>query len=178
MTRVRPTAEEVAAHLPGDDLIHRPDVVMDRAFTLPAPPESVWPWLVQLGKRRAGWYLPRAVERFVPVSRRALRRLDDAWLHLRAGDVIPDWGGARATFTVTAIEPSSYLLHTSQRGRTFVTWCLFLTPVAGDRSRLHLRLRLAPVRHRRLAATLGGLIDLMTVQGLAGGLDERLRTRG
>jgi hypothetical protein len=59
--------EDVARGLPGDDLIPRPDVVMDRAFDLPAPSEEVWPWFVQLGKKRAGWYLPRNVERFSPL---------------------------------------------------------------------------------------------------------------
>ena len=44
----------------------RPDIMMDRAFTVPAPPAAVWPWLVQLGKKRAGWYLPGRAEGFVP----------------------------------------------------------------------------------------------------------------
>ena len=56
---VDPSPEDVALALPGDDLVPRADVVMDRAFDLPAPPEVVWPWFVQLGKKRAGWYLPR-----------------------------------------------------------------------------------------------------------------------
>ncbi|MGH3458433.1 hypothetical protein, partial [Aeromicrobium sp.] len=67
---VRATAGEVAASLPGDDLV-RADVTMDRAFTLDASPSVVWPWLVQVGKDRAGWYLPHVVERFVPRRRRA-----------------------------------------------------------------------------------------------------------
>jgi hypothetical protein len=50
-------AERRAAR-PGDDMIARPDVVMDRAFTVAAAPAAIWPWLVQLGKQRAGWYLP------------------------------------------------------------------------------------------------------------------------
>ena len=62
----RPTPAEWAATLPGDDLVDPADVVMDRAFSLPAPPDTVWPWLVQLGKRRAGWYLPRWVDRVLP----------------------------------------------------------------------------------------------------------------
>ena len=72
---VPPTASERSAALPGDGLVAPADVVMDRAFSLPAPPDVVWPWLVQLGKRRAGWYLPRWVERLVPRSRRGLRHL-------------------------------------------------------------------------------------------------------
>jgi hypothetical protein len=170
---VRPTRAEEQAELPGDDLVDA-DVVMDRACTLTAPPDRVWPWLVQLGKDRAGWYLPRAVERAVPRSRRALRRLDPALQELGVGDVIPDWGGADATFTVVAIEPASHLLFGSTRGRMQLTWCLRIQPVGADRTRLHLRLRLGPVRHRRLAAVAGGFVDLVTVAGLAAGLEERL----
>src|ERR1700722_5204720 len=51
--------DEKRAARPGDALVAPADVVMDRAFTVPGPVEQVWPWLVQLGKRRAGWYLPR-----------------------------------------------------------------------------------------------------------------------
>jgi len=46
---------------------------MDHVFTVAAPPAAVWPWLVQLGKKRAGWYLPAAAERFLPPGRRAAR---------------------------------------------------------------------------------------------------------
>ena len=84
MDRCRATPEERAAHLPGDDLVAA-DVVMDRGFDLPAVPEVVWPWLVQLGKRRAGWYLPASVERWMPRSRRALRHVDPALLRAPGG---------------------------------------------------------------------------------------------
>ncbi|MBS2938141.1 SRPBCC family protein [Nocardioides sp. J2M5] len=173
MDLARATTAEAAASLPGDDLVDA-DVVMDRGLDLPAPPEEVWPWLVQLGKRRAGWYLPRAVERFVPSSRRALRRVDPALLAHEVGDVIPDWGGRDATFTLAAIEPPRLLLYTSRRGRTDLTWCLLLRP-AGDGSRLHLRLRLGPVRRRRLAEVVGGAFDALTVAGMGAGLRERLQ---
>ena len=173
MDLARATQTERAATLPGDDLVAA-DVVMDRGFDLGAPPSEVWPWLVQLGKRRAGWYLPASVERFVPRSRRALRHLEPRWLEHEVGDVISDWGGADATFTLAAIEPPRTLLYTSTRGRTYVTWCLHLTPVGTTSTRVHLRLRLGPVRHRRLAETGGGLFDALTIIGLAAGLRERL----
>ena len=159
--------------VPGDDLVAGDAVVMDRAFTLDATPEQVWPWIVQLGKKRAGWYLPRGVERVVPRSRRALRSLDEEYAGLSEGDVIPVWGGADATFTVAAIQPPSYLLYTSTRGRTSLTWSLNLRP-EGEGTRFHLRLRLAPVKHRRLAETGGGLIDQLTIAGRAAGLRERV----
>ena len=173
----RPTPAERAARLPGDELVDA-DVVMDRAFSVPATPEVVWPWLVQLGKRRAGWYFPALFERVIPPARRGLRHLDAQHLDLAQGDVIPDWGGRDATFTVASIEAPHHLLHTSTRGRTALTWCLRLTPEGTTGTRLHLRLRMAPVKHPVLAARLGGLIDQVTVMGLAGGLRERVRSGG
>jgi hypothetical protein len=170
---VSPTPEEVARPLPGDDLVPDATTVMDRAFTVAAPPHEVWPWLVQLGKRRAGWYLPRSVERWLPPSRRALRHLEPRWQGLAVGDVIPDWGGRDATFTVTLLDPPHALVHTSRRGRTDVSWALCLREEAGA-TRLQLRLRLGPVRHPRLVGTLGGAFDRLTILGLAAGLAERL----
>jgi hypothetical protein len=49
------TDAEVARTMPGDDLF--PDAAATtRVITIDAPPEAVWPWLVQIGHGRAGWY--------------------------------------------------------------------------------------------------------------------------
>ena len=111
LDRVRPTAAEVDSPMPGDALLPSPDAVMDRAFTLRAPPEDVWPWLVQLGKHRAGWYMTHRVERFVPRARRASRHVDQRWQHLVVGSVIPDYGGRDETFTVAEIDPPHTLVY-------------------------------------------------------------------
>lgn len=170
---VAATPAEIAAALPGDDLVPDADVVMDRAFSLAAPPGTVWPWFAQLGKNRAGWYLPRSVERVVPRSRRAIRHLDPALQHLAVGHVIDDWGGRDATFEVALLRPPHVLVHTSTRGRTDLTWAIVLRACGGG-TRVHLRLRLGTVRHRRLASVAGGLVDAATVAGLAAGLRERV----
>jgi hypothetical protein len=49
--------------LPGDDLVAEPTVVDTRAIEIAAPPAAVWPWLVQMGYGRAGWYSYDAVDR-------------------------------------------------------------------------------------------------------------------
>lgn len=168
---------EKTTRRPGDGLIQPADVVMDRAFTIQAPPQAVWPWLVQLGKGRAGWYLPGAIERFLPRSRRAARFLNPDWLHLEAGDVIPDYGGRNATFQIAQITPPGALVYRSRRGHTSMTWSLSLESVSSEpaQTRVFLRLRMAPVRHKLLARTAGELIDLLTIAGMAAGLAERLR---
>jgi hypothetical protein len=50
------TDEELARALPGDDLVARPTFNATRAVSIAAPPALVWPWLVQVGVTRAGWY--------------------------------------------------------------------------------------------------------------------------
>lgn len=172
--RITPTEREVSEGLPGDDLIGEPDVVMDRGFDVPAAPEAVWPWFVQLGKQRAGWYFPRAIERFIPPGRRGTRVLHPAWQQLSPGDVIPDYGGRHETFTVASIDPPRTSLYRSRRRQMDVTWEMSLTAIGDERTRVHLRLRLGPVRRRGLVDTGGELIDAVTIAGLAAGLVERV----
>jgi len=46
--------EELEAHLPGDCLAPDADLVATRAIGLAAPPQDVWPWVVQVGRGRCG----------------------------------------------------------------------------------------------------------------------------
>lgn len=124
--------------------------------------------------------LAAAAERFLPRARRAARDINPAWQRLGTGDVIPDYRGRDATFEVAAIEPAAVLLYRSVRDRMNVTWSITLRPVpvsgagADGHTRVHLRLRLGPVRRNWLAGTAGELIDALTIAGLAANLRERL----
>jgi hypothetical protein len=178
--QVSATEHERRVPRAGDDIVAPADVIMDRAFTLDEPPEVVWPWLIQLGKRRAGWYLPRAIERLIPPRRRAVRDLHPEWQQLQVGDVIPDYGGRHETFQVARMVAPASLVYTSQRGRVSLTWSITLEPgptTEPPRTRIFLRLRMAPVRWRRLADSGGEFFDALTVAGMAAGLRERLAER-
>ncbi|HTZ43225.1 MAG TPA: SRPBCC family protein [Jatrophihabitans sp.] len=174
LPETRTTPDETRAALPGDDLVPDAAVVMDRAFTLAARPETVWPWFAQLGKQRGGWYFPRSVERFIPPSRRAARAVDGRWQGLRVGDQVPDYGGPHETFTVAAIDPPTSLVYSSKRRGADVSWSINLRPLPPGGTRVQLRLRMGPVKQRWLVESVGGLFDLLTIAGLAAGLRERL----
>ncbi|MDT7744219.1 MAG: hypothetical protein QOE59_3297 [Actinomycetota bacterium] len=176
MSGVGARDDEIAAALPGDGIVPDAQVTMDRAFDLPAPPGAVWPWFAQLGKNRAGWYLPAWVERPVPARRRALRRIEPTLQQFVRGDVIDDWGGRDATFTIEIHDPPSTLVHSSRRGALRISWAIVLRPEGGG-SRVHLRFRIAGVRRVWLVRTGGELADLLTVAGLAAGLRERVTAR-
>lgn len=50
------TQDEATGPMPGDDLLGSAGFVATRAISISAPPEAVWPWLVQVGVGRAGFY--------------------------------------------------------------------------------------------------------------------------
>lgn len=50
------TPEEAARTFPYDELVPNPTWSSTRALTIAATPEQIWPWLVQMGWGRAGWY--------------------------------------------------------------------------------------------------------------------------
>ena len=47
------TSKEIAGPMPGDELIAHPSFLATRAITIEAKPEAIWPWLAQMGYRRA-----------------------------------------------------------------------------------------------------------------------------
>ncbi|MEO3937250.1 hypothetical protein V3N99_10885 [Dermatophilaceae bacterium Soc4.6] len=80
------TADEARARMPGDGLIDRPPLSVTRALTVGAPPEAVWPWLVQAGTGRAGWYSYDLVDN---LGRRSADRILPQWQGLAVGDLVP-----------------------------------------------------------------------------------------
>lgn len=82
------SAEEVAATLPGDDLVPRPDLVSTRAITVDAAPETVWPWVAQLGQGRGGFYSYDALENLVGCDIHSADRIVPEWQRPAVGDRI------------------------------------------------------------------------------------------
>ena len=50
------TDEEIRRAMPGDDIVGDPSFNATRAVTIRASAESIYPWIVQMGVNRAGWY--------------------------------------------------------------------------------------------------------------------------
>jgi hypothetical protein len=147
------TVQERSMTLPGDDIVAQPSVVTDHAITIDATPEAVWPWLVQVGWGRAGWYTPRWVDRVLfPANGPSADRIDPHLQSLRVGDFIPDGPPqTQCGFTVERLDPERALvLHstshipTSWRDRAELdwSWAFTLTPLDdASRTRFHFRSR-------------------------------------
>jgi hypothetical protein len=85
------TPEERDLRLPGDEIVAHPVVVTNHAITVDAPAASVWPWLVQMGWGRAGWYTARWVDRLLfPANAPSADVIVDGLQHLDVGDFVPD----------------------------------------------------------------------------------------
>jgi hypothetical protein len=80
------TDQEVRAPMPGDDLLAKASFNATRAITIQAPPGAVWPWIVQIGYDRAGWY---SYDLFDHGARPSARRILPQLQHPKVGD----WGG-------------------------------------------------------------------------------------
>jgi hypothetical protein len=138
---------ERTAELPGDGLIDAA-VQTTRAIAIEASASAVWPWLVQLGWGRAGWY---SYDRIDNDGQPSATSIHPDWQHMSAGDVIamtPSLG-----FTVRHVEPGMSIVSQSPDG---TTWCLHLTP-DGAGCRLVSRFRV-PHHRRSFAAAAWSLI--------------------
>jgi hypothetical protein len=88
------TDVEVTKVLPGDELpaTYGDRRVSTRAITIDAPPDEVWPWLVQMGSGRAGFYTHEWVERpmFITYADgHSATRIHPEWQQLQVGDRVP-----------------------------------------------------------------------------------------
>lgn len=167
------TPQERRARLPGDEVIEGVMTHRTRAVTIEAPPEAVWPWLVQLGEDRAGWYSYDWIENwlFPGTVHRANGRYSATEIHpefqdLQVGDRIDtaSFGRFRVGAPVTTLEP--------QRALVIGSWAFVLQPLSGRRTRFINRERdrgwirqLAP-RSSGILRAIGGLIDYLVGEPL------------
>lgn len=118
------TDEEVALRLPGDELVEEPAKQVTRAITIDATREEVWPWIVQLGADRGGFYTYDRLENLVGLDIHSADEIVDEWQDLEIGDVVHadrarTGGSARANITDVAqhLIKQSFDQRTVCRGR-------------------------------------------------------------
>ena len=193
---------EASGSLAGDDVIARPMVEWTRGTTIRRPPAEVWPWLVQMGYHRGGWYTSEWLDRVIwRVDARNAYRILPEFQDLAVGDVVPDGPDHAAYFWVRDIEPERALVYHSIRhpyrghpvdpsdrgalrrlerslvdGGTYLdfSWVFILRPTGAQSSRLLIRTRAnyAP-RAIRFAGVPLGLVDAFFAHAILGGVKRR-----
>jgi hypothetical protein len=130
------TDAEVAGPMPGDELVSDPSFNATRAITINAPPEAVWPWLVQIGYGRAGFY---SYDLFDNAARPSAERILPEHQEPEVGDWVPMARKVNETtaFKIKALEPNRWMLWAKPHS----TWAWKLVPLEGERTRLIARLK-------------------------------------
>jgi hypothetical protein len=166
------TDVEVAAALPGDDLVPGCLYRTTRAITIAAPPAQVWPWLVQVGFGRAGFY---SLDLLDNLGRPSAQQLLPQFQGLRPGQWVPmsPTPSDRTAFRVHSFEESRWLLWAKPDS----TWCWSLTDLGNDRTRLVTRIRTRYDWTRPAAAVFGVLLmevgDFAMVRRMLRGIRDR-----
>jgi hypothetical protein len=133
--------DEVAAKLPGDELLPDAGLVTTRAVTIDAPPEAIWPWLVQMGSGRGGAYSYDWIENLLGLNMHSAGEILPQYQHLQVGDELP-MGPGRPGMTVEVLDPPNTLA-VRVADQNWV-WIFALAPESdGESTRLISRNRIA-----------------------------------
>jgi hypothetical protein len=116
------TEEEASASMPGDEFDAAPDFLATRAITIQGTPQEIWPWLIQMGYNRAGFYGYDLLENLG--SERGMisaEHILPEFQNFQIGDVVPISAVAEMEFH--AIEPDRYLIWSGvEDTSTFLWW--------------------------------------------------------
>lgn len=176
----------VEGHGMGDDAgggapevqqVQRVEYHRHRSRTIDATPEQVWPWLVQMGFDRGGWYAVDVLEKSFGVGRFATgwsaRRIEPTLQDLRVGDRVPL--SRRRWLDVVVLDAPRELTLALPPGRLAWTWRFELDAEDGGRTRLGITTELSvPARRWSSRAALRAAAALFDV---GHGMMERVQLR-
>ena len=140
MDRWGATKNEIAASFAGDELVPAPHSVYNRAVTVNASAEEIYPWLVQMGAERGGMYTYSWFE--TNILRCELinaDRIHDEWQDLKVGNKVKmcpaDWGPP--AYEVAVLETNCVVVIGHQEnGKWSDVWQFILLPQLDGTTRL------------------------------------------
>jgi hypothetical protein len=133
---VCPLVDEAMRSLSGDELVADAKIRWNHAITIRAHPADIWPWLVQMGCRRAGWYSYDGLDNGgVPSAERIVPELQ----RVQTGDIFPMTPKAKDRFVVRVVEPDRALVLGDDAGQ--MSWAFVLEPAGETTTRLITRSR-------------------------------------
>ncbi|MBD3852710.1 MAG: hypothetical protein IFK93_15495, partial [Acidobacteria bacterium] len=132
------TDGEIGRSMPGDEVLERPTFNATRAVTIEATPEEIWPWIVQIGYRRAGFYSYDLLDNDgIPSAERILPE----YQNLKINDLIPL--SKTAHVRVAELDPPQSMVLVFEVEGTWsnATWVWGLYAESPTNTRLVTRLR-------------------------------------
>ncbi len=124
--------------MPGDELDAHPTFLATRAITIEGTPHEIWPWLVQMGYNRAGYYGYDIIENLGSKSGPySAEHIVPELQNVKVGDEVPI--SAAGSWMFYAIEPERYFIWSGKAGNDGFTWALY--PIDENHTRLVSRIR-------------------------------------
>lgn len=138
------TPAEQTETFPGDDIAAGASAVYTRSISIAAPPSEVWPWLVQMGQDKAGFYSFDWAETLFTDPMRNASTIHPEWQQLEVGDLVHPFPPERglASWRVRQLEPEQFLMLATDDD----DWSLAfdLRAASGGQTRLVSRFRSEP----------------------------------
>ena len=137
---VQATAREHLLTMPGDEMIPRAEGSLTHAITVQCNRRELWPWLIQMGADRAGWYSYDLLDNG---GRRSAEHILRELQSPPVGTVFPALPGRRDGFILLEKEPSHWLVlgWPGPDGALDVTWSFMLIEIDENTTRLIVRAR-------------------------------------
>lgn len=137
--RLGATELELQRSMPGDQLIAKPTYTTNRAITIDAPPSTVWPWIVQMGEQRGGFYSYDFIDRLIGMKVHSAHRILPRFQKLEVGDALDREGN----IIVRQIDPGRSLVIGPGKEVEDVdsTWSIAVYPEGDGQTRLISRVR-------------------------------------
>lgn len=140
------TDSEQVRPLPGDDVVTRPRQQATRALTIQATADDIWPWLVQIGQGRGGFYSYDWLENLIGCDIHNADRILPECQRIQIGDRIRLGPEGYPFYTVATVEPGRALVlqagdPTTGTAPIDETWAFVLEPVTEHATRLIARNR-------------------------------------
>ncbi|SFC69325.1 hypothetical protein SAMN05444422_11517 [Halobiforma haloterrestris] len=174
------TPGETTRQLPGDDLLPEPDGESTMSIGIDAPPGDVWPWLLQLGQERGGFYSYTWAENLLGFDIHNADEIIPSYQDLAVGDTVRLARADRFPETkleVASMAPEKSLVLQTPDQPPWWVWAFVLAPVGPTETRLIVRARIRLPQNPAATFTSQLVLDPVTfvmTRGMLRGIKSRV----
>jgi hypothetical protein len=130
------TTVEIKRTMPGDEIVFRPTFNDTRAVTIFATAENIYPWIIQMGVTRAGWYSYDLLDN---LARHSAEVILPEHQNIKTGDVVPLSPDGKQGMIVKYFRKNEWILWWDNKGDS--TWAWGIYPEGESSFRLITRVR-------------------------------------
>lgn len=130
------TEQEAMLSLPGDNMVLGPDFIATRGITIHSTPELIWPWIIQIGSKRAGWY---SIDWIDNGGKKSSSEIVPEFQKIEVGQFIPFTPDQKNGMWVSEFKEHEYILWVDNK--KMATWLWYIYQTDNGHSRLITRLR-------------------------------------